>query len=238
MLTAVDERVSGVGGECERARREDSVRVIRGLAHFLAHDLGNAISALSLSLDLLARQELGERPRVLVERCSGLQARVQGIVDGLGALGGSRIRPRPIELASLFEPIVRKLKLHDRFQVELALSGPAHPGVVLGEATLLELALRLLLRNAVEAVPAGGRLGACTSELPGKVRLTIWDEGAGVPPELRPAVFHRVFSTKGDAGVSLLLVRTIIEGPHGGQVAYEPNQPRGSRFHLDLPEAR
>jgi signal transduction histidine kinase len=208
--------------------------VIGGLSHFLAHDLGNALSALTITLDMVAaRPELADKPRELVRRALGLEGRLQGLVDALGALGGARLKSQPLDLPALLAAILRQLRLGERFQLEVELQPLDQPRLVLAP-NLLELCLRLLLRNAAEATPPGGRLGLRSTAADGWLRLTVWDEGEGVAPELRHKLFREVFSTKASSGVGLLLVRAAAEGSLQGRVSYAPNTPRGSSFSILL----
>lgn len=223
-------------GAQDRGRtRDGALPIVTGIAHFLAHELGNAGSALALTLDLLSRQEgMPERARTLVGRCRDLQQRLQTIIDALGTLGGARVgRKVNLRSAALVEELVSKLKLRERFDIEIEIDTPEHPGTVHADASLLELALRLLLQNAVEATPPGARLGVTSSATADGTRLTVWDEGKGISPEHRDGLFARVLPS--GKGVGLLLVRAIVEKAHGGRVAFSPNQPRGACFHLEFP---
>jgi nitrogen-specific signal transduction histidine kinase len=68
-------------------------------------------------------------------------------------------------------------------------------------------------------------------------RLTFWDEGPGLPPDVENSLFHEpVASRKHGGGFGLLLVAMIVAHIHGGDIAYEANLPRGCQFHLDFPE--
>jgi signal transduction histidine kinase len=210
--------------------------LISGLCHSLAHDLSNATSALTITLDLLAaQQDLPDKSRDLVRRCVSLEGRMQALADALGTLGGARQRPEPLELQARLETILRQLKLRERFQVEVELSGLRDGDLSTPAPNLLELCLRLLLRNAAEATPPKARLGVRVDQVGGLVQLTVWDEGHGVPLELRDKLFRQVFSTKAGNGVALLLVRAAVEGSLHGRVGYAVNRPTGSRFSLELP---
>jgi signal transduction histidine kinase len=210
--------------------------LIGGLCHFLAHDLSNAISALTITLDLLAaQQDLPDKSRDLVRRCLSVEGRMRALVDALGTLGGARLRPQPLKLQAQLETILRQLKLRERFQVEVELVGLRDGDCATPAPNLIELCLRLLLRNAAEATPSRARLGVRAEQQSGTLRLTVWDEGHGVPPELRDKLFRQVFSTKAGNGVALLLVRAAVEGSLHGRVGYAPNHPSGSRFSLELP---
>lgn len=74
------------------------------------------------------------------------------------------------------------------------------------------------------------------------ITVVVSDEGAGVPEELSDRLFDRFTradDVDGDRGTGLGL--SIVRGlarANGGDAWYEPNQPRGSRFGISLPEAR
>ena len=234
----VEPELGSVGKVSTRARASgwELQPFISGVSHFLAHDLSNAISALSITLDLLAtQQDLPPKSRELVRRAISLEGRLHALADTLGALGGARMTPQPLALVEVLEATLNALKLRERFAVELDLRELKTSTVCSPAPNLIEFCLRRLLRNAADATPAAGRLGVQAASLPGAVRLTVWDEGEGVAPALREKLFCEVFSTKGERGVSLLLARAAAEGSLRGRLSFAPNQPRGSSFILELP---
>jgi signal transduction histidine kinase len=98
-----------------------------------------------------------------------------------------------------------------------------------------------LLRNAVEAAP-GGVVEVRGEPLDGGgVRVTIADQGPGVPDDLRERVWDAFFSTKdGASGLGLDLARRTVVGRHRGRIALEPRPDGrgGTVVVVDLPEAR
>ena len=69
----------------------------------------------------------------------------------------------------------------------------------------------------------------------GTARLTVADDGPGIPPADRGRVFDPSFSTK-PRGTGLgLAITARIAAEHGGRVTVEENLPRGSRFVLEWP---
>ena len=97
-----------------------------------------------------------------------------------------------------------------------------------------------LVDNAVEAVGSGGTVTIETEHVPESacVRLVDADTGPGVPTEDREKLFMPYFSTKVTGmGLGLPIVSEIAT-EHGGTVTIEDNEPRGSRFVIDLPVAR
>ena len=100
-----------------------------------------------------------------------------------------------------------------------------------------------LLDNAVEALTDGSwhpaasrerRIAVRTESIGAQVRLTIADNGPGIPPEVLPRIFEPLFTTKSfGVGLGLPLVRQIIE-QHGGTVSAEAPPEGGARFVILL----
>jgi len=70
-----------------------------------------------------------------------------------------------------------------------------------------------------------------------RLRLTVEDNGPGIPATIREQVFDPFFTTKDrtqHAGLGLWISRTIVQ-EHGGALTFDSEVGRGTRFHLDLP---
>jgi len=94
-----------------------------------------------------------------------------------------------------------------------------------------------LLDNAVGAVEQQGEIKLATSydRSRGIVTLEVADNGCGVAPDIRARIFEPYFSTKNNGtGLGLTIVNQIIED-HRGYVRVRPNEPRGTRFTVELP---
>jgi signal transduction histidine kinase len=90
-----------------------------------------------------------------------------------------------------------------------------------GDPVLLEWAVEVLAKNAVDALAGrGGRIRFSTAPLPdGGVRIRVADDGPGIPSGLRARVFEPGFSTKQSGwGIGLSLARRIVEENHRGKL--------------------
>ena len=123
---------------------------------------------------------------------------------------------------------------------EFALEGGELPAAM--DETQLQQVLINLCLNARDAMPGGGRLRVQTETVahPGEpgapwVRLSVADDGCGIPDDLKNRIFEPFFSTKErGTGLGLAVVRQIVEGC-GGRVEVQSQLGRGSRFDVWLP---
>lgn len=121
---------------------------------------------------------------------------------------------------------------------ELSLDPTIGPCVT--DAERLRQALINLLTNARHAAESAGpspRVTLTTSRRNGAVRISVGDNGGGIPPETLPRVFEPFFTTKrAGTGIGLAIARNIIEGL-GGNVTVAQSDARGTEMIVELPLA-
>jgi two-component system sensor histidine kinase KdpD len=103
----------------------------------------------------------------------------------------------------------------------------------------LEEALVNLLQNAYAY--GGPHVGVAAADRGDEVQLEVWDDGAGVAPELVPHLFEpfaRGLEARNmeGSGLGLTIVRGLVQAL-GGRVWYEPRQPLGARFVISVRKA-
>lgn len=103
------------------------------------------------------------------------------------------------------------------------------------DARQVQQALLNIVRNAVEAVPAGGEVKVSSARTPQGVRITVADNGPGMPPEVAAQIFSPFQTTKhGGAGLGLFISRELIS-QNGGSIEVETKPGKGTRFVISLP---
>jgi CheY-like chemotaxis protein len=112
-----------------------------------------------------------------------------------------------------------------------------------GDAGSLEQVLVNLAVNARDAMTNGGRLQIATERVVGRgseyVRLSVKDDGCGIPPEVQPHIFEPFFTTKEPGkgtGMGLSTAFGIVQ-QHRGWIEVESRVGVGTAFHIFLPMA-
>jgi len=121
----------------------------------------------------------------------------------------------PVRLDELAREIVTELVPQaDAGRIDLGVAA-AQPATIAGDPDAVRTLLRNLVDNAVRYTPAGGRVDVTVESTPGEARLTVSDDGPGIPPEERQRVFDRFYRRAGTApsgsGLGLAIVKAIAD---------------------------
>ena len=112
-----------------------------------------------------------------------------------------------------------------------------------GDRDRIQQVLVNLLDNAVKYAPNGASIVVSTRRLRETVRVSVRDEGAGVPPSERSRIFEKFYRRRphlmrgpGGTGLGLYISRELVERM-GGRIGVRSGSGRGSTFYFDLPPA-
>jgi signal transduction histidine kinase len=95
-----------------------------------------------------------------------------------------------------------------------------------------------LFSNAMDSMPQGGRLEFSLKPQASSLRLSLRDQGPGLPPGDLEKIFRPFFTTKpGGTGLGLAICRSILRA-HGGSIRAERPRGKGSLFVVELPSDR
>ena len=216
---------------------------IAQLAGALAHEIKNPLSVIRMNVDLLAEDHEGDDPpdqRRTLDKIRVLQAqceRLQNLLDDF--LKFARLRSLELRAGNLNTQIERVL---DMFTPQATASGvdivryldADLPSIQLEEQTLGS-ALVNLVKNAIEAMPDGGRLEARTRLTRHGVALDLIDTGAGMDSDTLLHMFDAFYSTKyGGSGLGLPTAKKVIEA-HFGKIYVQSEVGRGTQITLEFP---
>ncbi len=218
-----------------------------GFLHVMAHELRTPLGQMLGFVELLGDESadlspLGRRYLTNVrEAGANLEKVVRRALDVLDLFGsGVRLPLAPVNLPDLIAGIASTSRVAaTRKQATLEVSWNSSMTMVAGDGRRLRQALDILFDNAVKFVPKDGLITLVAEAEGPYTKLTLWNSGPGVPPELAEQIFtHGLIENSltrlhGGAGLSLLLARRIAE-LHGGSLVLDPSET-GARFVLRLP---
>jgi len=224
-------------------RRGETLAAAGQIAMGLAHEIRNPLGAIRGAVQLL-RRELGDEARwgeyigVLIKEVD----RVNRIIEMLLDLGRPvTLRPVPLNVHQLLE---RVALMSEEFAAERGVQivrryDPSLPAILADEDRIVQV-FHNLVRNAIEAMPGGGRVTLVTRlsmdplfakvdlgrGLKSMAEVAVADEGEGIPAATRAKLFTPFFTTKDKGlGLGLALCHRIVEEHKGViHVASEPSK--------------
>jgi len=226
----------------EQLRLKDSLARLGEMTAGIAHEFRNGLATIhgySRLLDL-DKLEPAYRPYVQAIR-DETEALGQVVTNFLNFARPTQLMVTPVEMASLVERAADDIRGDARARGgDVIVQGQF--GRVDGDEVLLRQALSNLCRNAFEACDQANvapRIvieGQCDTAH-GVVRISVSDNGPGVPEAVASRVFRPFFTTKPyGTGLGLALVQKIIV-THNGRVSLVNDQGSGARFLVTLPSA-
>ncbi|PYU99536.1 MAG: hypothetical protein DMG10_24665 [Acidobacteria bacterium] len=230
----------------DRLVQAERVAAWRELARRLAHELKNPLFPIQITIENMQRarekapeqfdEVFRESTATLLEELANLKAIVGRFSDF------AKMPPPQFETVDLNETLRRAVRLF-----EAQLNAPGRPpitpevlcddnvGSVRADPEQLHGALRNLMLNAIDAMPAGGTLTLRTRRQNGAVLLEISDTGEGLTPEERERLFTPYYTTKQNGtGLGLAIVQSVVSD-HGGRISVESERGRGTTFRIELP---
>jgi PAS domain S-box-containing protein len=232
----------------EQALREADRKKDEFIA-LLSHELRNPLAPMRSALQVMriapsdAKALTGARD--VMERQLGHMVRLIDDLLDISRIGQKKLELRRtrVTLADVVNSAVETARpVIDAAGHRLAVSLPASPVHLDGDLTRLSQVFSNLLTNSAKYTHPGGSIELVAEATNGKVRVSVRDNGIGVPADALESIFD-MFSqvdrslehSTGGLGIGLALVRGLVE-MHGGTVtAASDGQDRGSTFTVTLP---
>ena len=234
-VTATMEQAASVA-ESERSK------AVSILAAEVAHEIGNPLNSLYLHLQFLQRllkvpdANLADAAQEVSEARSEVE-RLDAIINQfLHALRPGKPVFETLDLKSLVLDSLNFMRqeITDR-KIQLEFYWGENVPQIKGDANQLKQAFYNLVRNAMQAMPAGGRLTVRCNADDDFVMLSVSDSGCGIKPENMQKIFRPFFTTKNaGTGLGLMIVERIVR-EHGGSLAVDSRENAGTTFTISLP---
>ncbi|HYA27462.1 MAG TPA: ATP-binding protein [Acidobacteriota bacterium] len=214
----------------------------REVARRIAHEIKNPLTPIQLSAERLRKRyaPLLEADGAVLDKCT---TTIIQQVDELKNLVNEFSQFARLPAAQLLPNDLNEVVNEALFlfkeghkDVEFQFRAGAIPWVELDREQIKRVLINLL-DNAVAAVDGQGMITLTTAHdhARGIVTLEVADNGCGLAADLRAKIFEPYFSTKQNGtGLGLTIVSQIIED-HRGYIRALPNEPRGTKFTIELP---
>jgi len=225
-------------------RLENSFDDQRRFVADASHELRTPVAVIRGNIELLrsdtASGEEADESLLMIENEA---VRMTRLLDEMLALARledpNRLQPQPLEAGTTVDEVVGRARLlGDRRIVREGDCGVW----VEGDPDLLEQALMNLLKNAIAHTRAGGLIVVeCVADAT-SARISVTDDGPGIPEADLGRVFDRFYRAQGGrrddatggAGLGLAIVERLVE-LHGGTVSASNVEPHGARLTIELP---
>jgi PAS domain S-box-containing protein len=233
-----------------RADRMDRIGMLAG---GVAHDLNNALAPIIMGAELLLQNPTDSRNiRIILNIERSVQHGAALVRQLLAFARGGDGEYAEVRVDALMEDAKQLLgqSLPRNISLKVECIRPLWP--IYADATQIKQVLMNLCINARDALPNGGCLEIKAENMtvsadlarlhPGArqgshVRISVWDNGTGIPPEILEKIFDPFFTTKAigkGTGLGLSMVVGIVK-KHSGFLTVESSVGRGTVFQLNFP---
>lgn len=167
-----------------------------------------------------------------------IQERMKGIAD-YAAVSRPSQNFESCRIAKIAENVMKSLRvLAEQKHITVGIEGLDNLPDIMGDEARLYSLLYNLVNNAIPEVPPLGSITICGRHRANDdfVELAVQDTGNGMPPEIRDSLFtNRLVSRKaGGTGLGTKIVKDVVD-MHGGQIAVESQEGKGTTFVIRLP---
>jgi len=220
----------------EKLLKAEKLAAIGELAASVGHDLRNPLTGISGAVYYLKMKlatEMNKQSRdmlkLIEENVEYSNKIVNDLLDFSKEIYLQRYR---VSIKSMIEETLAKMRIPNKVEV-VDLTGRL-PKVFL-DAGQMKRVFENLIKNAVEAMPNGGKLEIRSERVNGGLKITFHDTGVGIPPQNLQRLFTPLFTTKAKGvGLGLAICKRIIDA-HGGTINIKSKEGIGTHATVIIP---
>ena len=244
LITTLSRNLRQTQGQLEGAQKELQLKERQALAGRIsaqiAHEIRNPLAAIAGSVQVLKNDlSLTDEHRDLMDIVVKESQRISQTIDQfLDLTGPPKIALVPIDLAEILKETLRMLTQSGELNGHIQLEGNYPQTLVpyLGNAHHFKQVFWNLIKNAIQAMPQGGRLRLDFIRLRrNSIRLTVADTGIGMTEATKERIFEPFYSGfEGGRGLGMAVVRRIVDD-YGGEISLESELDQGTEVNITLP---
>jgi signal transduction histidine kinase len=193
------------------------------------------------------REVLGEAHYEQLDSIIRNATKLKDIVENLSNVdnyqsGVARLRQNRISVSQVIQDVATAFQeIAAEKAIDLKVNTGSNDLLMEGDGTKIGIALSNLIKNALTFTNNGGQVHVTAEAVPGYVKVSVMDNGVGIPSSDLPRVFERFFQVEshltrrhGGMGLGLAVAKAMIE-MHSGRIWAESVEGKGSNFTFLLP---
>ena len=230
-----------VSHQVEQLKNAERLSAIGQTAGMIGHDIRNPLQSL-WNETYLTKKDIGHLPESEVkssikESISNMEEELSYIDKIVSDLQDFAKTPKPtleqVAVEKIINEVILNMDIPDTIQVSLLLEDGSL--ALNADPTYVKRILSNLISNAIQAMANGGTISIKVKRNIDKALLTVEDTGQGIPLEVRDKVFMPLITTKAKGqGFGLAIVKKLAEALNGN-VTFESELGKGTRFNIELP---
>jgi len=248
-LEYLEESVDSRDNELKQIRRRlleaERMAAIGETATMIGHDIRNPLQAIFNTL-YLAIKRIDAMPTSLEEKnqLKNLLERIRRQAEYINRIVMSlqdytkNVTPELVksDMHELLDDALSSITVPEKIDVTLYVED-GFPKILV-DPTLMKRVLMNLIKNAVEAMPKGGKIRISATVKGDTALINVRDTGIGIPKENMDKIFKPFFTTKSKGlGLGLAACKKFVEA-QGGRITVKSDVGRGSEFRIEIPIAR
>ena len=194
----------------------------------------------------LSGEQYGEQLDMIIRNATKLKTIVENLsdVDNVQT-GAARVRNQTVSVKKIIDDVI--VTFRDEAvsrSITLEAEAAQSPFYLDADGVKLSIALSNLVKNALQFTESGGHVTVSVQEDTGYYKVSVSDDGIGIPARDLPRVFERFFQVEthltrryGGMGLGLAVAKAMVE-LHGGRIWAESEEGKGSKFTFLLPTAQ
>ncbi|MDO8546339.1 MAG: ATP-binding protein [Nitrospirales bacterium] len=230
----------------ERLREAERLSAVGRLASGIAHEIRNPLNFMNLSIDHILNRLGSGRPEGTAEALA-LMAKIKAEIHRLNTMIENfltvgkplTLNKSEINLHALIQDVIglaQQKAVEQGITIEVADEAPV--ARLQADPMQIKTCLMNVVLNAIQAMPAGGRLRIAVAAGSGTVDITISDTGPGISEEDLNRIFNPYFTTKKlGIGLGLAITKKVVE-EHRGRITVRSRPNEGTDVVISLPVER
>lgn len=222
----------------ERLREHTALAHVGEMAAVVAHEVRNPLAAVRAALQVIGGRLPADSQNTpvigeIITRLDGLNRLTEELL--LFARPPQR-KPLTVDVSLLLKLTANLIGQDPAFRdLRIDVTGTATP--LQGDPDILKIVFQNLLINAAQAMRGQGTVRVSVAVDGDRQRVTIADEGAGIPADVREQIFRPFFTTKArGTGLGLPIAKRLLE-THGGTITIDCPVGGGTVVRVELPAA-